>query len=147
MLAVSKRLTPASRHMSTCRVAPETSVWPTLSKGPLPPNVMVPRVNDETKRPERPRRRYSIYPPEDGTRARASVARRPQPGPRSFGPGYTSARAAAAGKRARGLCLRLTHRGRPRLRRLRVPRRAPGALRRAVRPGEAGRAYPRGRLL
>src|ERR671917_2512561 len=80
MLAVSKRLTPASRHMSTCRVAPETSVWPTLSKGPLPPNVMVPRVNDETKRPERPRRRYSIYPPEDGTRARASVARRPQSG-------------------------------------------------------------------
>src|SRR5829696_8121532 len=75
MFAVSKRFTPASKHMSTCRVAPATSVEPTLSNGPLPPKVIVPRVSDETNRPDRPRRRYSIYPPVAGTKARASVAR------------------------------------------------------------------------
>src|SRR4028119_475555 len=61
--------------MSTCRVAPATSVEPTLSNFPLPPKVIVPRVKDETNSPERPRRRYSIYPPKTGTKARASVAR------------------------------------------------------------------------
>src|SRR5829696_4554991 len=60
MSAVSKRLTPASRHISTYLVAVATSVDPTTSKPPRPPNVMVPRVMVETKRPERPRRRYSI---------------------------------------------------------------------------------------
>src|ERR671917_1805562 len=139
MFAVSKRFTPASRHMSTCRVAPATSVEPTLSNGPLPPKVIVPRVNDETNRPERPRRRYSIYPPEAGTTARASVAR-PLPGPRGPRAGYTSAHAGAAGKRDDRLRLRLPHRGRPGLRRLRVARGARGALRRARGAGPARRA-------
>src|SRR5215211_5441454 len=60
MLAVSKRLIPASRHISTCLLAPETSVAPTLLKPPCPPKVIVPRVSAETNKPERPRRRYSI---------------------------------------------------------------------------------------
>ena len=46
------RLTPASRHMSTWRLAWSTSVEPTLAKSPRPPNVIVPRVSAETRRPE-----------------------------------------------------------------------------------------------
>src|ERR671917_57924 len=60
MFAVSKRLTPASRHMCTCLLAPATSVEPTLLKPPCPPNVIVPRVRVETKSPERPSLRYCI---------------------------------------------------------------------------------------
>src|SRR3954451_7226027 len=77
MLAVSKRLIPASRHMSTCLFAPATSVEPTLLKPPCPPKVIVPRVRAETKRPELPRRRYSIgSSPNDRTiELHASLAR------------------------------------------------------------------------
>src|SRR5215204_4799919 len=57
---VSKRLTPASRHMSTCLLAPEASVEPTLLKPPSPPKVIMPRVMVEPKSPERPSLRYSI---------------------------------------------------------------------------------------
>src|SRR5215208_118059 len=60
MFAVSKRLTPASRHMSTCLLAPATSVEPTLLKAPRPPKVIVPSVRAETNSPERPSLRYSI---------------------------------------------------------------------------------------
>src|SRR3954447_4522367 len=54
------RLTPASRHMSTWRVATSTSVAPTLAKLPRPPKVIVPRVSGDTRRPECPSWRYSM---------------------------------------------------------------------------------------
>src|ERR1700761_698920 len=54
------RLIPASRHMSTCRRASSTSVLPTLAKLPRPPNVMVPIVSTETRRPDLPSLRYSM---------------------------------------------------------------------------------------
>src|SRR3984893_8336329 len=57
------RLTPASRHMSTWRLAWATSVDPTLANGPRPPNVIVPMVSTETRRPEVPSGRYSIFRP------------------------------------------------------------------------------------
>src|ERR671932_1482981 len=78
MLAVSKRLTPASRHISTCLLAPATSVEPTFPKAPRPPKVIVPRVSAETNRPERPRRRYSMGSSLHGctNEVRASLARR-----------------------------------------------------------------------
>src|SRR5580692_7495582 len=65
------RLTPASRHMSTCRRACATSVVPTFSKTPRPPNVIVPIVSTETRRPDRPSARYSMgepYPPRSASR-------------------------------------------------------------------------------
>src|SRR3954470_15124798 len=58
--AVSMRLTPASRHMSTWRVPPSTSVLPTLANFSRPPKVMVPRVRADTRSPECPSWRYSI---------------------------------------------------------------------------------------
>src|SRR5260370_23716256 len=54
------RLTPASRHMSTCRPASATSVDPTFLNGPRPPNVIVPMVSTETRKPEWPSVRYSM---------------------------------------------------------------------------------------
>src|SRR6266496_4288842 len=57
--AVSIRLTPASRHMSTWRRASPTSVEPTFANGPVPPNVIVPMVITEIFRPEHPSARYS----------------------------------------------------------------------------------------
>src|SRR3954471_18144222 len=54
------RLTPASRHMSTWRVPPSTSVLPTLANFSRPPKVMVPRVRADTRSPECPSWRYSI---------------------------------------------------------------------------------------
>src|SRR5262245_17642526 len=57
--AVSIRLTPASRHMSTWRRASSTSVDPTFANGPVPPNVIVPIVSTEILRPELPSARYS----------------------------------------------------------------------------------------
>src|SRR4051794_36262426 len=56
------RLTPASRHMSTWRVAVSTSVAPTFAKLPRPPKVIVPRVRLDTRRPECPSWRYSMAP-------------------------------------------------------------------------------------
>src|SRR5215472_15239616 len=56
------RLTPASRHMSTCRRAWVTSVDPTFLNGPRPPNVIVPMVSTETRRPDLPSARYSMGP-------------------------------------------------------------------------------------
>src|SRR6266567_3308889 len=56
------RLTPVSRHMSTCRLAWATSVDPTLANAPRPPNVIVPIVSTEIRKPEVPSARYSIYP-------------------------------------------------------------------------------------
>src|SRR3712207_4099227 len=60
MLAVSKRLIPASRHMSTCLLAPATSVEPAFLKAPPPPKVIVPRVRAETNKPDLPSLRYSM---------------------------------------------------------------------------------------
>src|SRR3954470_20942922 len=56
------RLTPASRHMSTWRVPPSTSVLPTLANLSRPPKVMVPRVRADTRSPECPSWRYSMGP-------------------------------------------------------------------------------------
>ncbi len=60
--------------MSTCQLAWVTSVDPTLANGPGPPNVIVPVVSTETRKPELPRARYSMcltYLPGTG---RASAA-------------------------------------------------------------------------
>src|SRR5579862_5997370 len=55
MSAVSKRLTPASRQMSTRRVASATSLAPQALKNSLPPpNVPAPKLRTGTCRPERP---------------------------------------------------------------------------------------------
>src|SRR5882672_8788451 len=54
------RFTPASRHMSSWCRAPVTSVAPTTRNPPRPPNVIVPSVRAETRRPLRPSCRYSI---------------------------------------------------------------------------------------
>src|ERR1035438_682 len=52
---------PASRHMSTRRVASGTSLFPHAAKSsPLPPNVPVPSVNTGTFNPEPPSCLYSI---------------------------------------------------------------------------------------
>src|SRR4051812_42806027 len=51
---------PASRHMSSWRRAPATSVVPTVA---FVPKVMVPSASDETRRPERPSWRYSMTEP------------------------------------------------------------------------------------
>src|SRR5215468_3889911 len=79
--AVSIRLTPASRHMSTWRRASSTSVDPTFANGPVPPNVIVPIVSTEILRPELPSARYS-------TAASLAVGRPGVPRPvRPGGPG------------------------------------------------------------
>src|SRR5580704_7937429 len=64
--AVSIRLTPASRHMSTWRSASPTSVEPTSANAPVPPNVIVPMVSTDTRRPDRPSARYSMRGPYRG---------------------------------------------------------------------------------
>jgi len=51
---------PASRHMSTWRLASATSVDPTLANGPRPPKVIVPMVSTDTRKPDLPSARYSI---------------------------------------------------------------------------------------
>src|SRR5579872_3120806 len=61
--AVSIRLTPASRHMSTWRSASSTSVEPTSANPPAPPNVIVPMVRTDMRRPDRPSARYSMGRP------------------------------------------------------------------------------------
>ena len=60
MSAVSTRLTPWSTHRSIWRVAPSTSVAPSLENPPLPPKVIVPMVIVETFSPDRPSVRYSM---------------------------------------------------------------------------------------
>src|SRR5690349_20122435 len=59
------RLMPASMQVSMMRLASERSELPTAANGPVPPKVIVPRVNVETFRPERPRVRYSMLGPRD----------------------------------------------------------------------------------
>src|SRR5580765_703528 len=62
--AVSNMLTPASRQMSTRRVASLTSVAPHALKNSLPPpKVPVPKLRTGTLKPESPSRRNSIEPP------------------------------------------------------------------------------------
>ncbi len=52
---------PASRQMSTSRVASATSLAPQALKNSLaPPNVPVPRLSTGTIRPERPSRLKSM---------------------------------------------------------------------------------------
>src|SRR5262249_39402353 len=51
---------PASMQVSMMRSASDRSELPTAANGPLPPKVMVPRVNVETFKPERPSVRYSM---------------------------------------------------------------------------------------
>src|ERR1700733_1069804 len=53
------RFTPASRHRSTWWRAPSTSVAPPRLTPPAPPNVIVPSVSADTRRPLRPSCRYS----------------------------------------------------------------------------------------
>src|SRR5262245_47587395 len=61
MSAESNIVTPASRQMSTRRVASATSVEPqALKSGVVPPKVPVPRQSAGTLKPEPPSRRYSI---------------------------------------------------------------------------------------
>src|SRR5215510_5765807 len=63
--AVSNMLTPASRQMSTSRVASLTSVSPhARKKSLLPPNVPVPKLSTGTLKPDWPSRRNSTSPPE-----------------------------------------------------------------------------------
>src|SRR5712675_100455 len=57
------RFTPASRHMSSWRRAPVTSVPPTALNPPRPPKVIVPSVSADTRRPLRPSCRYSMSSP------------------------------------------------------------------------------------
>src|ERR1700733_9449525 len=57
--AVSMRLTPASRHMSTWRRASSTPVEPTFANPPVPPKVIVPMVSTEIRSPDLPSVRYS----------------------------------------------------------------------------------------
>src|SRR5271168_4374601 len=97
MSAVSNRLTPASRQISTSRVASATSLAPHALKNSLPPpKVPVPKLNTGTLRPEPPRIRYSIIatalPKDDFVGLSPAVERRSQhnqrspehcPGPRS----------------------------------------------------------------
>src|SRR5258706_11122216 len=53
--AVSKRFTPASRQISTRRLAPATSVLPQALKNSLPPpKVPVPNESTGTSKPEEP---------------------------------------------------------------------------------------------
>src|ERR1700733_7378063 len=53
--------TPASRHISTRRRAPLSSVEPhALKKSPLPPNVPQPKLSAGTVKPDAPNRLYSI---------------------------------------------------------------------------------------
>src|ERR1700684_1763442 len=67
------RLIPASRHTSTCRRASTSPVDPTSVNSPVPPNVIVPMVSTDTRRPDPPRVRYS-------TRATLSSGLGPAPG-------------------------------------------------------------------
>src|SRR6266853_612744 len=78
------RLTPASRHMSTCRLASATSVDPTFLNGPRPPNVIVPMVSTETRKPDLPNARYSM----GTTLPSATGVHPPRPRPSTaYGPG------------------------------------------------------------
>src|SRR5208283_1364400 len=61
MSAVSNRFTPASRQISTSRVASATSLAPQARKNSLPPpKVPVPKLSTGTLNPDRPRSRYSM---------------------------------------------------------------------------------------
>ena len=61
MSALSNMVRPASRQMSTRRVASATSVLPQApNSSPLPPKVPVPKLRTGTLKPELPRKRYSI---------------------------------------------------------------------------------------
>src|SRR4051794_28071414 len=61
MSAESKRLSPASRQMSTMRVASATSLLPQPAKNsPLPPKVPVPKLSAGTFKPEPPSDLYSM---------------------------------------------------------------------------------------
>ena len=61
MSAESNMFTPASRQMSTSRVASATSVAPhALKNSLLPPKVPVPRLSTGTLNPDPPSYRYSI---------------------------------------------------------------------------------------
>src|SRR5829696_7565778 len=66
MSAESNMVNPASRQMSTSRVASVTSLAPHALKNSLPPpNVPVPRLNTGTLKPECPSRLNSIILPPD----------------------------------------------------------------------------------
>src|SRR4051812_23556095 len=61
MSAESNIVSPASRQMSTSRVASATSLDPhELNSAPFPPNVPVPKVSTGTLKPELPSLRYSM---------------------------------------------------------------------------------------
>src|SRR4051794_28741361 len=77
MSAESNIVRPASRQISTSRVASVTSLAPqALNSSPRPPNVPVPRLSTGTLKPEPPRSRYSIIAPflPYGTRISFSTA-------------------------------------------------------------------------
>src|SRR6202047_4670299 len=52
--------------MSNWRSASSTSVKPTSANAPVPPNVIVPMVSTDTRRPDRPSARYSMSRPYRG---------------------------------------------------------------------------------
>jgi len=63
MSAESNMLSPASRHTSTSRVAPATSLAPQALKNSVPPpNVPVPKQSTGTLKPDPPSCRDSIMP-------------------------------------------------------------------------------------
>src|SRR5579863_364493 len=65
MSAVSSIFSPASRQISTSRVASATSLDPQALKNSFPPpNVPVPKLRTGTFNPEPPNCRYSIFIPE-----------------------------------------------------------------------------------
>src|SRR5579864_1931757 len=65
MSAVSSMFSPASRQISTSRVASATSLDPQALKNSFPPpNVPVPKLRTGTFNPEPPNCRYSIFIPE-----------------------------------------------------------------------------------
>src|SRR6185437_5476532 len=59
-LAVSMKLTPASKAALICACASATPNVPTTSQRPFPPYVMVPRQISETYKPVRPSTRYRM---------------------------------------------------------------------------------------
>src|SRR5207245_10282623 len=60
-------------QVSMMRLASERSELPTAANAPLPPKVIVPSVNVETFRPERPRVRHSMSGPRDFVLKRRAV--------------------------------------------------------------------------
>ena len=90
-------VSPASRQMSTSRVASAASLSPNPLKAPSPPNVAVPRLRTGTLKPEAPSCRCSMAAPRVEDRMSESIpdAVRPQPWPSR--PDFTRSRRSQSG--------------------------------------------------